>query len=91
MSKSDTPESHLVDVCPECERAGFKRRVKKYNHARNAPDKTYWCHNCKTGFDDPVTRRRTGSNTGNRGGLGVTEAQLDAARKTLGIEVNTDE
>ena len=79
-----------VTVCPECGTADINRRaIEKPGRPRNAPDKRYWCTACQHGFDEPAEREReVDYNTG--GGLGVSEAQLDAARESLGIEVDGD-
>lgn len=90
MSKSDEHDYGTVEVCPHCERGGFKKRVGAFKQAEVDPEKTYYCGNCQTAFDEPMTRKRNTPNT-TQGGLAVSEAQLEAAREALGIEVEDDE
>lgn len=78
--------SDTIKVCPECKSHNWMARKRgKFTKAENHPDKRYYCKDCGAGFDATTERERQqhGDSGKNRN---VTDAQLEQARKALGID-----
>ena len=88
-STTDTDESaETIRVCPECGSSDWNRRQPgKFGYPNKAPNRDYWCRDCKQGFDQLAERERQHPDQ-NNGNQGVTDEQIEAARKALGIEVD---
>lgn len=57
MSNDSTlihPEDGMVYACPHCDHAPVRERSP--GKALYEPEFVYYCHDCQTGFDDPVER-----------------------------------
>lgn len=79
-----TDDDGRIQVCPYCNRSGIRKRLPgKMGNPRKDPDNAWWCRQCKRGFDDPNRRKRWTERGGN---YGVSDDQIAAARRALGID-----
>lgn len=79
-------DDDLVRACPGCDHCGsFAIRTGRRRHQyKGDPDKKYRCDKCGECFDEPVVRPAKGNRSG--GPRVVSDADLEAARRALGIE-----
>lgn len=81
-------EEELIEACPSCDIGGkVSRRVgRQPSQYLGDPTKEYRCWHCGACFDEPVRRPAMGNRQG--GKRVVSDEQLEAARRALGISTD---